>query len=95
MPDSTAARPTYIVDENGIPHCTDPKPHRHSSLEAPLVCDLAAATCPECGGHSDLPHDDIRAIMLALDISDHARPYSTHAVVHREILPAIRRLRGI
>ena len=36
-----AARPTYIVDESGIPHCTDPKPHQHSSLEAPLVCDLA------------------------------------------------------
>lgn len=48
----------------------------------------AATDCPECGGHQDLPHDDIAAILLALDLGDHARPISTHAVVHREILPA-------
>lgn len=49
--------------------------------------------CPECGGHEDAPHDDLREILLALGISDCARPYSSHAVVHREVLPAIKRLR--
>ena len=36
--------------------------------------------------------DDVRAIAVALGLGGHARPYSAHAVVHREILPAIRNL---
>lgn len=41
----------------------------------------------------DVIHADLVAILAALDISDHARPYSPHEVVQREVLPAIRALR--
>jgi hypothetical protein len=34
--------------------------------------------------------EDVRAIAVALGLGDHARPYSAHEVVRREILPAIR-----
>jgi hypothetical protein len=39
--------------------------------------------------------DDVRALLVALGIGTHARPYSAHAVVHREILPAIATLRRV
>ena len=42
----------------------------------------------------DTAHQDIVDILNALGIGDHARPYSTHEVVQREILPAIRSLVG-
>lgn len=35
-------------------------------------------------------HADIVEILDALGLGDHARPYSTHEVVQREILPRIR-----
>lgn len=35
-------------------------------------------------------HADLVAILAALGIGDHARPYSSHEVVQREVLPAIR-----
>lgn len=38
--------------------------------------------------------EDVRDMLAALGISDHARPYSPHEVVRREILPAIERLRA-
>lgn len=37
--------------------------------------------------------EDIRAVAVALGLGGHARPYSAHAVVHREILPAVQRVR--
>ena len=37
----------------------------------------------------DAVHADLVAILAALGIGDHARPYSSHDVVQREILPAI------
>ena len=37
----------------------------------------------------DQVHADLVAIMAALGIKDYARPYSSHEVVHREIIPAI------
>lgn len=40
-----------------------------------------------------LIQDDLRAILEALGLGTHARPYSPHEVVHRDILPAIQRLR--
>jgi hypothetical protein len=33
--------------------------------------------------------EDIRALAVALGLGGHARPYSAHAVIHREILPAL------
>ena len=41
-----------------------------------------------------LQQDDLRAILDALGISTHARPYSPHEVVQREVLPAITALRA-
>ncbi len=38
--------------------------------------------------------DDVRALLLALGLSDHARPVSPHRVIVDEVLPAIRALRG-
>ena len=35
---------------------------------------------------------DVRAVLDALGLGTHARPYSAHGVVHRDILPAIRQL---
>jgi len=43
---------------------------------------------------ADIIHADLTAIMEALGISTHARPYSSHEVVQREVLPAINRLRN-
>lgn len=37
--------------------------------------------------------DDVRALLVALGLGTHARPYSAHAVIHREVLPALRALR--
>lgn len=39
-------------------------------------------------------HQDLRAILLALGSGDQARPYSSHEVVQREVLPAITALRS-
>jgi hypothetical protein len=41
---------------------------------------------------ADVVHEDLRQILLALGLGDHARTYSSHEVVQREILPAIRQL---
>lgn len=38
-------------------------------------------------------HRDLVAILGALGLGDHARPYSSHEVVHHEVLPAIQRLK--
>jgi hypothetical protein len=40
-------------------------------------------------------HRDLVAILHALGISDHARPYSSHEVVQREVIPAIERLTDV
>jgi len=40
----------------------------------------------------NLVHADLVAIMTALGIGDHARPYSSHEVIHREVIPAIWKL---
>jgi hypothetical protein len=37
--------------------------------------------------------EDVRALLVALDLGDHARPASPHEVVWVEVLPAIARLR--
>jgi hypothetical protein len=37
--------------------------------------------------------DDIAAILNALGLGDHARPISMHEIVHKEIIPAIDKLR--
>jgi len=42
----------------------------------------------------EMIHEDLCAILRELGLSDGARPYSAHDVVHRDILPAIRRLRA-
>lgn len=57
------------------------------------VCDVCGAD-HHAADWRDIAHDDIAAILRALDLWDHARPISTHSVVHDEILPTIRRLRG-
>lgn len=44
------------------------------------------------GRQMDTVHTDLVAIMSALGIGDHARPYSSHEVIHREVIPAIWRL---
>lgn len=33
--------------------------------------------------------DDVRGLLDALGLGTHARPYSAHAVIHRDVLPAI------
>lgn len=49
---------------------------------------------PEALSEQDVIHEDLRQILLALDLGDQARPYSPHEVVQREVLPAIRLLTG-
>jgi hypothetical protein len=41
----------------------------------------------------DIVQADLRQIMAALGIADYARPYSSHEVVRREVIPAIASLR--
>jgi hypothetical protein len=38
---------------------------------------------------NDVAVEDVRAIAVALGLGGHARPYSAHEVVVREILPAL------
>jgi len=59
-----------------------------AEAEAQRLRDLLAETYSGI----DAAHDDLREIMAALGIPDHARPYSAHEVVQREVLPAIRAL---
>lgn len=61
--------------------------------ESGRICDICGADHHHADWR-DVAHDDIAAILRSLDLGDHARPISTHAVVHEEILPAIRNLRG-
>lgn len=41
---------------------------------------------------TEVYQNDIRDLLLALGLSPHARPYSPHEVMWREILPAVRKL---
>lgn len=43
---------------------------------------------------NDVQQRDVAALLVALGLSDQARPYSLHAVIHRDILPAIRAAKG-
>jgi len=40
----------------------------------------------------EIQHLDLLDLLTALGLGTHARPYSMHAVIHRDILPAIRAL---
>jgi hypothetical protein len=42
---------------------------------------------------NDTAIEDVREIAVALGIGGHARPYSAHEVVQKEILPTIEKLR--
>jgi hypothetical protein len=55
---------------------------------AALKADLAAAR-----QQLDQVHDDLVAILRALEIGGHARPISSHEVVVTEVLPAIEKMR--
>jgi hypothetical protein len=62
------------------------------------ACDTTelhpVSECVRPGTPSDeVVHEDVRAMVKALGLGEHARPYSAHAVVHREVLPALERLR--
>ena len=43
----------------------------------------------------DVQQRDMAALLKACGLSDHARPHSPHAVLHREVLPAIADLRAV
>jgi hypothetical protein len=62
------------------------------------VLQESGRVCPVCTEYhrseSDVEHEDFAAILNGLGLGDHARPISRHAIVHREILPALRRLRA-
>lgn len=64
----------------------------------PCICTVRephpASECVEPGTDpADVAYDDLTLILVALGLGTHARPYSWHAVVHREVLPAIAKLR--
>lgn len=44
---------------------------------------------------ADVVHADLRAVLTALDLGTQARTYSSHDVVHCEIIPTIERLRAV
>jgi len=62
----------------------DPPPARFAAPPTPATDRLRA--------EQDAVHADLIAVLAALGIGAHARPYSGHEVVQREVLPAIRRL---
>lgn len=58
------------------------------------TCDTAerhpVSECVRPGATSEgVMQDDVRALLIALGLGAHARPYSAHAVIHRDVLPAI------
>lgn len=71
-------------------------PNLAQAVEA--VLRESGRLCDACGkdhsreNASDVEHDDFALILDALGLGSHARPKSRHAIVHTEILPAIREL---
>ena len=68
-------------------------------IGAMCACDVHEAhpssECVPYGmAEAEIVYGDVRAILRALDLGEHARPYSAHAVIHREVLPAISALRA-
>lgn len=57
-------------------------------LAAEVEAQVQAAT-GQRAADSDTAVEDVRAIAVALGLGGHARPYSAHEVVRREILPAL------
>lgn len=45
------------------------------------------------GGDHDVIQEDVRQLLVALGLGDHARPASCHQVVQEEIIPAIYKMR--
>jgi len=54
-----------------------------------MTAPSPAAEPPEGLNDNDAAVEDVRAIAVALGLGGHARPYSAHQVVQREILPAL------
>lgn len=59
-----------------------------------MVEDKTATAVGEEMTDKTIEQDDIKAILQALNITDCARPYSCHDVVHKDIIPEIRKLIG-
>lgn len=57
--------------------------------EAEELAEVYPDPCQPGRTTNDIMHEDLRLILVALGLGDHARTYSPHEVVHREILPAI------
>lgn len=71
------------------PHHGDCPAGRREAVRGLLVERTAAHRAQQ-----EAVHADLTAILNELRLGDHARPYSSHDVVQREVLPAIRALRG-
>lgn len=65
----------------------DPQAHRIMELSREL--DALRAT-----NGNDVAVEDVRQILAALGLGTHARSYSAHEVVQREVLPALLALRA-
>lgn len=76
------------------PACPCPCCARALASAASKEHPAGADSEPPVSDH-DLIQADLREIMDALGLSTHARPYSPHEVVQREVLPAIKTLRDL
>lgn len=56
------------------------------TVERALTVDIDTSILHE----TSILQDDLAELLRALEISDHARPYSPHEVMQREVLPAVR-----
>lgn len=91
------ARATIERSHPRVPLAEESWPPRHRFEAA--ICELALAHLDYLDRRASTGVDDVQALvddvhtmLVALGLSDHARPGSCHRVVQDEILPAIRSL---
>jgi len=93
LPDRDTLARMFHRDVSKCP-CGEPDPLDYIYADAVLAAGWRPPTpaTDRLRAEQDAVHADLIAILTALGIGAHARPYSGHEVVQREVLPAIRRL---
>jgi hypothetical protein len=76
-----------------VPWAFLPVEHKAAMRDAVLVLERIIREDEQAKHDTGAVQSDLEDIMRALDISTHARPYSSHELVRKEILPKIRNMK--
>lgn len=86
----------YALEEETLRHMATCFSYAARSRDLERSADAIAALRTEVArltAASDAYQEDVRALLLALGLGDHARPDSPHDVLRGEVLPAIERMK--